>query len=127
MTMQWRQLFLLGAMTAMAVAPAAGQTSAPAAGHAGSGTHAAASIPDFSGVWRRSGLPWFEPPVAENDFFIWHIIGRAVAWRGCDVIRLASSFRSVVGPTHPRRPPLPAILARVYVAHRATRAQNRYI
>jgi hypothetical protein len=64
MTMQWRQLFLLGALTAMAVTPAVGQTSAPAAGLADSGTHAAASIPDFSGVWRRSGLPWFEPPAS---------------------------------------------------------------
>jgi hypothetical protein len=64
MTMHWRQFFLLGALTAMAVAPAVGQTSAPAAGLAGSGTDAAASIPDFSGVWRRAGLPWFEPPAS---------------------------------------------------------------
>ena len=37
-------------------------TSAPAP--ASSATHGAASIPDFSRVWRHPSFPWFEPPAS---------------------------------------------------------------
>jgi hypothetical protein len=52
----------------VAVATAAGmsgmaQTSS-AAGPAGSETHSAASIPDFSRVWNHPAFPWFEPPAS---------------------------------------------------------------
>jgi hypothetical protein len=42
--------------------PALGQT--PSAGPAGSGTHSAASVPDFSRVWNHPAFPWFEPPAS---------------------------------------------------------------
>ena len=55
-----RRVFLLSVTLAAATATAAmAQTVTPAAGPAKS---AAASIPDFSGIWRHGSLPWFEPP-----------------------------------------------------------------
>jgi hypothetical protein len=42
------------------VSSALSQTAPPAAGHA----PAVASVPDFSGVWRHSSLPWFAPPAS---------------------------------------------------------------
>src|ERR1700751_145005 len=55
-----RRVFLLSATLAAATATAAmGQTATPAAGPV---KLSAASIPDFSGVWRHGSLPWFEPP-----------------------------------------------------------------
>ena len=55
-----RRVFLLSVTLAAATATAAmGQTATPAAGPV---KLSAASIPDFSGVWRHGSLPWFEPP-----------------------------------------------------------------
>ncbi len=55
--------FLLSVTFAAAIATAAmGQTVTPAAGPTKGVAHGAASIPDFSGVWRHGSLPWFEPP-----------------------------------------------------------------
>jgi hypothetical protein len=60
-----RPNFLLFMTLAAAVAtPALAQTAAPAAGSAGSATQGAASIPEFSGVWRHPSLPGFEPPAS---------------------------------------------------------------
>jgi len=62
-----RALFLLVALVGPAVTlslgqtPALGQTAEPAAGSANSATPAAASIPDFSGIWWHPSLPGFEP------------------------------------------------------------------
>jgi hypothetical protein len=50
-------LFVAAAMSAM-VQPIS------AAGPAGSETHGAASIPDFSRVWNHPAFPWFEPPAS---------------------------------------------------------------
>src|SRR5438132_5859954 len=56
--------FLVCVAVAMAAAmPAMGQTP-PAAGPAGSETHSAASIPNFSRVWTHPAFPWFEPPAS---------------------------------------------------------------
>jgi len=58
-----RQDFLLVVALAAAVAtPAFGQTAAPAAGPATSGTASTGPIPDFSGIWAHPFLPGFEPP-----------------------------------------------------------------
>jgi hypothetical protein len=46
--------------TALAAAPASGQTATPTSGAAQS----PASIPDFSGIWRHPSLPGFEPPAS---------------------------------------------------------------
>jgi len=61
MNMQ-RDFLLL--VTLVAATPALAQQTAPAAGPAHVGTKGGAPIPDFSGTWRRSGLPWFEPPAS---------------------------------------------------------------
>ena len=50
-------------MTVAAVATAASWQQASAAGSVDKETNAA-SVPDFSGVWRRGGLPWYEPPAS---------------------------------------------------------------
>jgi hypothetical protein len=56
-----RQLLLLVTFV-LALVPAAGRLpAAPAANGAAPG---AASIPDFSGVWRHGNLPWFIPPAS---------------------------------------------------------------
>jgi hypothetical protein len=60
---RWKSL-LLRALTALAVTPAVGQTPPPAIGAGHGKQPATASILDFSGSWRRAGLPWFEPPVS---------------------------------------------------------------
>jgi len=45
--------------------PAAGQqAAASAAGQTKGGSKSAASVPDFSGVWRHGSLPWFVPPAS---------------------------------------------------------------
>src|SRR2546423_15211351 len=62
MNMQ-RNLLLLLALAAAAT-PASGQQAAPAAAPANVGTQGAASIPDFSGIWRHGNLPWLIPPAA---------------------------------------------------------------
>ena len=64
MKVQRPDFLLLAILVTAAAMPARGQTVASAAGSAGAGKEAAAAIPDFSGNWRRSGLPWFEPPAS---------------------------------------------------------------
>ena len=62
MSMQ-RNFLLFVAVATAAAMPAMGQTPS-AAGPAGSETHSAASIPDFSRVWTHPSFPWFEPPAS---------------------------------------------------------------
>jgi hypothetical protein len=59
-----RGILLLVTLAASAAAPASAQTLVPAVGATSSGTHGAASIPDFSGIWRHPSLPGFEPPAS---------------------------------------------------------------
>ncbi len=59
-----RDILLLVTLAAAAATPALGQALAPAVGAASSGTQGAASIPDFSGIWRHPSLPGFEPPAS---------------------------------------------------------------
>ena len=59
-----RDILLLVTLAAAAATPALGQALAPALGTAMSGAHGAASIPDFSGIWRHPSLPGFEPPAS---------------------------------------------------------------
>src|ERR1700675_3760860 len=63
MNAQRRVFLLLVTLAAAAASSALGQTVAPAVGPA-SGAQGAASIPDFSGVWRHPSLPGFEPPAS---------------------------------------------------------------
>src|SRR5947199_7091009 len=56
-------LCVAGATVAATAMPAMGQTPS-AAGPAGSETHSAASIPDFSRIWTHPAFPWFEPPAS---------------------------------------------------------------
>ena len=58
--MNTHRAFLL--LATLAATPALGQTVAPAPG--GSATPAAASIPDFSGVWAHPSWPSVEPPLS---------------------------------------------------------------
>ena len=58
-----RDFLLFVAVATAAAMPAMAQT-ASAAGPAGSETHGAASIPDFSRVWNHPAFPWFEPPAS---------------------------------------------------------------
>jgi hypothetical protein len=58
-----RHLLLLVTLAAAAT-PAAGQQVAPAAAPANIGAQSAASVPDFSGVWRHGNLPWLVPPAS---------------------------------------------------------------
>ena len=53
-------VLLIVMMAAVAVS-ALGQRTL-AAGPADKETQSAASVPNLSGVWRRGGLPWYEPP-----------------------------------------------------------------
>src|SRR4030081_587636 len=62
MNVQRHFLFLV-TLTAAAMS-AWGQQVARAAGPADTAAEATASIPDFSGVWRRGSLPWCEPPAS---------------------------------------------------------------
>src|SRR6478752_406936 len=66
MAMQRDFLLLLSLVTlATAVAnPAFGQTAAPAVAPTQTAAPGAASIPDFSGVWRHGSLPWLIPPAS---------------------------------------------------------------
>jgi hypothetical protein len=59
-----RRDFLLLLTLAAAATPASGQAVPPAAGPAPSGAQAAASVPDFSGVWGHPSIPGFEPPAS---------------------------------------------------------------
>jgi hypothetical protein len=59
MNKQRREFFLMATLAAAVATPALGQ--AVAVGPASSGTHGAAAIPDFSGLWRHPSLPGFEP------------------------------------------------------------------
>jgi hypothetical protein len=52
--------FLLIVMMVAAPVSALGQRTL-AAGPADKETQSAASVPNLSGVWRRGGLPWYEP------------------------------------------------------------------
>ena len=61
MTLQRRGFLLVVTVAAAAATPAFGQA-APTAASADSSKVSAASIPDFSGIWRHGSLPWFEPP-----------------------------------------------------------------
>jgi hypothetical protein len=62
--MNVRRILLLLVTLAAAASPASGQQAAPAAGQANIDPQSAASIPDFSGVWRHGSLPWFVPPAS---------------------------------------------------------------
>jgi hypothetical protein len=59
-----RPLLLLATLAAMVAPPASAQTAAPALGPAGGGKQAAASIPDFSGVWAHPSWPSLDPPLS---------------------------------------------------------------
>jgi hypothetical protein len=59
---RWNFLSLMTLAAATATA-ALGQTPAPAVGPTGS-TQAAASMPDFHGLWSHPSLPGFEPPLS---------------------------------------------------------------
>jgi hypothetical protein len=56
--------FLLLVILAAAAGPAAGQQTPPAAGLAGTVEQSAASVADFSGIWRHGSLPWMVPPAS---------------------------------------------------------------
>src|SRR5215475_5197501 len=58
-----RNFLLFVAVATTAAMPAVAQTPS-AAGSAGSETHRAAPIPDFSRVWNHPAFPWFEPPAS---------------------------------------------------------------
>jgi hypothetical protein len=58
----WSLLLLVP--LAAAADPAAGQQAPPAAAQADTAKHAAASIPDFSGIWAHPYLTGFEPPAS---------------------------------------------------------------
>jgi hypothetical protein len=62
MNLQRRDFLLAVTLAAAAATPAFGQAVAPTVGPADSaGTHSAASIPDFSGMWVHGSIPGFEP------------------------------------------------------------------
>src|SRR5258708_510942 len=58
-----RSMLLLVTLAA-AVTPALGEQLAPSATPAKIGAQRAASVPDFSGLWRHGNLPWFIPPAS---------------------------------------------------------------
>ena len=62
--MNLRRNLLLLATVVAAAGPAAGQPATQAAGQADIGAPSAASIPDFSGIWRHGSLPWLVPPAS---------------------------------------------------------------
>jgi hypothetical protein len=59
-----RNLLVFVTLAMAAATPALAQTATPAPAPASSATHGAASIPDFSRVWRHPSFPWFEPPAS---------------------------------------------------------------
>jgi hypothetical protein len=63
MIMHRPDILLLVALAAAAT-PALAETVAAAVGATGGGTEGAASIPDFSGIWRHPSLPGYEPPAS---------------------------------------------------------------
>jgi hypothetical protein len=63
MTMYRPDVLLLVTLASVAAASAFGET-APAAGTTDSIAQRAASIPDFSGIWRHPSLPGYEPPAS---------------------------------------------------------------
>jgi hypothetical protein len=62
--MNVQRTLLLLATLAAAASPAWGQQEAAATGQANAGPQSAASVPDFSGIWRHGSLPWFVPPAS---------------------------------------------------------------
>lgn len=64
MNVQPNLLLWMTLLAASAAASAAGQQALPAAGQANAVAHGAASVPDFSGIWRHGSLPWFVPPAS---------------------------------------------------------------
>src|SRR5207244_3170740 len=58
-----REFLLFVAVATAAAMPAMAQPTSAAA-PAGSKTHSAASIPDFTRVWTHPAFPWFEPPAS---------------------------------------------------------------
>ena len=58
-----RHLLILVTL-ATGVGTAWGQQATPAAAPSTVGVHGAASVPDFSGIWRHGNLPWFIPPAS---------------------------------------------------------------
>jgi hypothetical protein len=62
MRMQRRKLFLWVALAAVSVMPAFSQK--VVRGPADRAAQSAASIPDFSGIWRHGSLPWLVPPAS---------------------------------------------------------------
>jgi hypothetical protein len=84
--MNWRDFPLLVALAGAVAMPAHGQTTAPTAGPADSGTQSAASIPDFSGNWAHPGLG-FGPPLS----------GPGPVRNRTQLPSGASDFRKVVG------------------------------
>jgi hypothetical protein len=58
-----RQLLLVATL-AMGVSAASGQQATQTASPSDPGGRSAASIPDFSGIWRHGNLPWFIPPAS---------------------------------------------------------------
>ena len=63
MAMQ-RDFLLLVTLVAAFASPAFGQTAVPAVAPTQAAAPGAASVPDFSGVWRHGSLPWLIPPAA---------------------------------------------------------------
>ena len=59
-----RNFLVSVAMATAAATPALAQTATPVVASAGSATNGAASIPDFSRIWRHPSFPWFEPPAS---------------------------------------------------------------
>ena len=58
------QRYLVLVTLAAAVVPASAQQVMPTAAPANVGAKSAASVPDFSGIWRHGNLPWFIPPAS---------------------------------------------------------------
>jgi hypothetical protein len=56
-----RKLLLMVTLM-VAAGPALAQQTASAAGQPNIGLESAASVPDFSGIWRHGSLPWLVPP-----------------------------------------------------------------
>ena len=52
------------ALAAAVATPALGQTGTSGRGLGSGETNSAASIPDFSRIWRHPSFPWFEPPAS---------------------------------------------------------------
>ncbi len=59
-----RNFLLFIALAAAVATPVVGQTVTSGVGPAGSATHGAASVPDFTGAWNHPSFPWFEPPAS---------------------------------------------------------------